>query len=54
MIFFYKESKSNKKNLAVGGGGKRGWVCGYVKLFFFSESKSEKKIVLFLKGGGGG
>ena len=44
---FYKESKSNKKNLAAGKGS-GGGVDRVRDLFFFQkESKSEKKCFLF-------
>ena len=51
MIFFYNESKSNKKNLAVGRGG--GGGVARVSDFFFlfsKESKSEKKICFLFEG----
>ena len=49
MIFFNKESKSNKKkkNLAGGRGGDGG-VARVSVIFFSKESKSEKKC--FFKG----
>ena len=47
MNLFYKESKPNKKNLAVGRGG-GGGVARVSDFFLFSkESKSEKKIDFF-------
>ena len=45
---FYKESNTNKKNLAVGR-GKGGGVARVSDCFLFSkESKSEKKLFCFL------
>ena len=46
--FFYKESKSNKKN--SGGWEGRVWGLARVSDFFFQSNPSLKKIFFFLEG----
>ena len=51
MIFFYKESKSNKKN--SGGWEGSGWGVARVSDFFFQKNPSLKKKMFSFRGGEG-